>query len=131
MGDLRKCRMIVVCALPVPTTGRTIFDAYLKPFQYLEATTLTVRNTGGTDHLLFNALGIPGFQFIQDPLDYGSRRHHTNIDVYEAAIEEDLKQAAAIMAGFVYHTAMRDEMLPRVTLPQPRPKEKSPAEVKN
>lgn len=83
-----------------------------------------MRNTGGTDHVLFNAVGIPGFQFIQDPLDYGTRRHHTNIDVYEGAIEEDLKQAAAIMASFVYHTAMRDEMLPRAPLPQPRPKQK-------
>jgi hypothetical protein len=108
---------------------RPIFEAYLKPFQYLEASTLTVRNTGGTDHVLFNAVGIPGFQFIQDPLDYGTRRHHTNIDVYEGAIEEDLKQAAAIMASFVYHAAMRDEMLPRTPLPQPRPKENVSAEA--
>jgi len=108
---------------------RPIFEAYLKPFQYLEASTLTVRNTGGTDHVLFNAVGIPGFQFIQDPLDYGTRRHHTNIDVYEGAIEEDLQQAAAIMASFVYHTAMRDEMLPRAPLPKPRSKGDQPTET--
>ncbi len=102
---------------------RPIFEAFLKPFNYLEASTLTVRNTGGTDHLLFNAVGIPGFQFIQDPLDYGSRRHHTNVDVYEGAMEGDLEQAAAIMASFVYNTAMRDDMLPRAPLPTPRPKD--------
>ncbi len=101
---------------------RPIFEAWLKPFQYLQASTLTVQNTGGTDHVIFNAVGIPGFQFIQDPLDYGSRRHHTDIDVYEGAIEEDLQQAAAVMASFVYHTAMRDEMLPRSPLPEPKQK---------
>jgi Zn-dependent M28 family amino/carboxypeptidase len=98
---------------------RPIFEAYLRPFQYLDVSTLTVQNTGGTDHLLFNAVGIPGFQFIQDPLDYETRRHHANIDVAEAVVEADLQQAAVIMASFVYHTAMRDEMLPRVPLPKP------------
>jgi len=92
---------------------RPIFEAWLEPFQYLEASTLTVRNTGGTDHMPFNAIGIPGFQFIQDPLDYDNRRHHTSLDVYEAASEPDLQQAAVILASFVYHAAMRDEMLPR------------------
>ncbi len=92
---------------------RPIFEAWLEPFQYLEASTLTVRNTGGTDHMPFNAIGIPGFQFIQDPLDYDSRRHHTSLDVYEAASEADLQQASVILASFVYHAAMRDEMLPR------------------
>lgn len=101
---------------------RPIFEAWLKPFSYLGATTITTQNTGGTDHLLFNAVGIPGFQFLQDPLDYGSRTHHSNIDVYESVIEEDLQQAAVIMASFVYHTAMRDEMLPRQELPKPRAK---------
>jgi len=61
----------------------------------------------------FNAMGIPAFQFIQDPLDYESRRHHTSIDVYEAAVESDMQQAAVILASFVYQAAMRDEMLPR------------------
>lgn len=92
---------------------RPIFEAWLEPFQYLEASTLTVQNTGGTDHMPFDALGIPAFQFIQDPLDYDSRRHHTSIDVYEAASEPDMQQAAVILASFVYHAAMRDDMLPR------------------
>ncbi len=92
---------------------RPIFEAWLEPFQYLEASTLTVRNTGGTDHMPFNAIGIPGFQFIQDPLDYDNRRHHTSIDVYEAASEADLQQASVILASLVYHAAMRDQMLPR------------------
>jgi len=92
---------------------RSIFEAWLEPFQYLEASTLTVENTGGTDHIPFNGIGIPAFQFIQDPLDYESRRHHTSIDVYEAASEPDLQQASVILASFVYQAAMRDEMLPR------------------
>jgi len=92
---------------------RPIFEAWLEPFQYLEASTLTVENTGGTDHMPFHAMGIPAFQFIQDPLDYESRRHHTSIDVYEAAVESDMQQAAVILASFVYHAAMRDQMLPR------------------
>ncbi len=92
---------------------RPIFRAWLAPFADLGATTLTAANTGGTDHLGFTAVGIPGFQFIQDPLDYDSRRHHTTLDVYEAALPEDLRQAAVILAAFVYDAAMRDEMLPR------------------
>jgi carboxypeptidase Q len=92
---------------------RPIFAAWLAPFRDLGATTLTASNTGGTDHMSFAAVGIPAFQFIQDPLDYDTRRHHTSLDVYEAAVEEDLQQAAVIMAAFVYDAAMRDEMLPR------------------
>ena len=92
---------------------RPIFRAWLAPFADLGATTLTVANTGGTDHMSFAAVGIPGFQFIQDPLDYETRRHHTSLDVYEAALPDDLKQAAVILASFVYDAAMRDEMLPR------------------
>ncbi|HEX6622289.1 MAG TPA: M20/M25/M40 family metallo-hydrolase [Pyrinomonadaceae bacterium] len=97
---------------------RPIFDAYLQPFHYLGATTLTTANTGGTDHMAFEALGLPGFQFIQDPLEYNTRTHHTNLDFYEAVVEDDLKQAAAVIASFVYHTAMRDERLPREALPK-------------
>jgi hypothetical protein len=99
---------------------RPIFDAWLRPFNYLGATTLTTLNTGGTDHMPFDALGLPGFQFIQDPLNYESRVHHSNLDVYEQAPPEDLKQAAAIMASFVYHAAMRDAMIPRKPMPKPR-----------
>ena len=100
---------------------RPIFEAWLRPFQYLGATTLTTLNTGGTDHMPFDAVGLPGFQFIQDPLNYESRVHHSNLDVYEEALPEDLKQAAVIMASFVYHAAMRDAMLPRKPLPKPQP----------
>lgn len=99
---------------------RPIFAAYLEPFHDLGARTLTIRNTGGTDHLSFDAVGIPGFQFIQDPIDYGTRTHHSNMDVYDRAQSSDLMQASVIMASFVYNTAMRDEMLPRKPLPKPR-----------
>ncbi|MEO5782363.1 MAG: M28 family peptidase [Ginsengibacter sp.] len=78
-------------------------------------------NTGGTDHLSFDAVGLPGFQFIQDPLEYDTRNHHSNMDVYDHLQEEDLKQAATIVAAFVYDAAMRDQKLPRKELPQPRP----------
>ncbi len=96
---------------------RPIFKEYLKPFEYLGMKTLTTQNTGGTDHIPFNWIGLPGFQFIQDPLEYGSRTHHTNMDVYESVIEDDLKLNAAIIASFVYHVAMRDEKLPRMPIP--------------
>jgi hypothetical protein len=96
---------------------RPIFEAWLHPFNYLGATTLTTLNTGGTDHMPFDALGLPGFQFIQDPLNYDSRTHHSNLDVYEEALPDDLKQASVIMASFVYHAAMRDAMLPRKPMP--------------
>jgi hypothetical protein len=98
---------------------RPIFEAWLQPFHDLGATTLTIRNTGGTDHLSFDALGLPGFQFIQDPLDYGSRTHHSNLDVYDHIVSGDLMQAAAIVASFAYHAAARNEMLPRKPLPPP------------
>ena len=74
---------------------------------------------GGTDHENFDAVGIPGFQFIQDPLDYGSRTHHTNMDTYERLQPKDLAQAATVEAIFVYNAAMRDQMLPRKPLPHP------------
>jgi hypothetical protein len=100
---------------------RPIFEAWLRPFHDMDATTVTTRNTGGTDHQSFDGVGLPGFQFIQDTIDYDTRTHHTNMDVYERAIEDDLKQASVIMASFVYHAAMRDEKLPRKALPEPRP----------
>jgi hypothetical protein len=107
---------------------RSIFEAWMQPFNYLGATTLTTENSGGTDHMPFDGVGLPGFQFIQDPLDYETLTHHTNMDVYEAVNEDDLKQAAAIVAAFAYHTAMRDERLPRKALPTLPPAEtKAPA----
>lgn len=95
---------------------RPIFEEWLKPFHDMGASTVTIRTTGGTDHLAFDAIGIPGFQFIQDPLDYMVRIHHTNMDNYDHASKSDLMQSAIIMAAFVYNTAMRDEMLPRKPL---------------
>lgn len=97
---------------------RPIFEAYLRPFNYLGAFALTTLNTTGTDHLSFDGIGLPGFQFIQDQIEYNTRTHHTNMDVYEALLEDDLKQSAAIIATFVYHTAMRDERLPRKSMPK-------------
>lgn len=90
-----------------------IFRSWLQPFKDLEAGTLTMSNTGGTDHLAFDAVGIPGFQFIQDPMAYFNRTHHSNMDNLDHLVEEDLSQAATIISSFIFHTAMRDEMLPR------------------
>ncbi|NBO63899.1 MAG: M20/M25/M40 family metallo-hydrolase [Acidobacteria bacterium] len=92
---------------------RPIFRAWLAPFHDLGAATLTIQNTGGTDHLAFDAVGLPGFQFIQDPIEYDTRTHHSNMDTYERLQSDDMKQAAVIMAAFVYNAAMRDEKLPR------------------
>ena len=100
-----------------------IFEAWMTPFKDLGMTTLTMRNTGGTDHLSFDAVGIPGFQFIQDPVEYETRTHHSNMDVYDRLQPEDLKQAAVIVASFVYETAMRDQMLPRKPIEKPLPPE--------
>ncbi len=98
-----------------------LFSSWMEPFHDLGMTTLSIRDTGGTDHLSYNAVGLPGFQFIQDPMDYDTRTHHSNMDVYERIQEPDMKQMAVIVASFVYMTANRDEMLPRKLLPKPRP----------
>lgn len=100
---------------------RPIFEAWLKPFHDLGATTVAIRNTTGTDHLSFDAVGLPGFQFIQDPLEYHTRTHHSNMDLTDNTSRSDLMQGAAIMAAFVYHAATRPEMLPRKPLPKPQP----------
>ena len=96
---------------------RPIFRAWLEPFRDLGASTLTSRNTGGTDHLSFDAVGLPGFQFIQDEIEYSTRTHHSNMDVYDRIQADDMKQASVIIAAFVYNAAMRDEKLPRKPLP--------------
>lgn len=96
-----------------------IFTQWIDPLRDLDVTTLTLRHTGGTDHESFDAVGVPGFQFIQDQLDYGSRTHHSNMDTYERLQAPDLAQAATVEAIFVYNTAMRDQMLPRKPLPHP------------
>jgi carboxypeptidase Q len=96
----------------------TVFKPWFEPFKDLGAGTITIGNTGGTDHLSFDAVGIPGFQFIQDSMDYGTRTHHSNQDTYDRLSEDDLKQAATIVASFVYNTAQRAEMIPRAELPK-------------
>src|SRR5437867_256959 len=93
-----------------------IFEAWLEPLKDLGATTVTMRNTGGTDHLSFDSVGLPGFQFIQDAVEYETRTHHTNYDVYERLQRDDLMQAVVVMATFVWETANRPEMLPRKPL---------------
>jgi hypothetical protein len=97
-----------------------LFRQWLAPFRDLGAETLSLSNTGGTDHLSFDGIGLPGFQFIQDEIEYDARTHHSNMDVFDRIQADDLKQAATIMATFVYNTAMRDEKLPHKTLPAPR-----------
>jgi carboxypeptidase Q len=108
-----------------------IFEQWMEPLKDLGVTTITMRNTGGTDHESFDAVGIPGFQFIQDRLDYSSRTHHSNMDTYERLQPEDLAQAAVVEAIFVYNTAQRDQMLPRKPVPHPEREEQEKAPLKN
>jgi carboxypeptidase Q len=106
---------------------RPIFEAWLAPFHDLGATVVAGASAvadnppGGTDHTSFTYVGLPGFGFLQDPMEYGTRTHHSNMDVYDRTQKGDLMQAAAIEAAFAYHTAMRAEMLPRLPTPMPRP----------
>jgi hypothetical protein len=109
----------------------SIFQQWIAPLGDLGVSTITMRNTGGTDHEAFDSVGIPGFQFIQDMLDYSSRTHHSNMDVYERLQPEDLAQAATVEAIFVYNTAMRDQMLPRKPIPHPEMNEQKNAPLKN
>ena len=95
-----------------------IFKAWMAPFENLRMTTLTIRNTGGTDHLSFDAVGLPGFQFIQDPIEYDTRTHHSNMDVYDRIQAADMIQNAVIVAAFVYQAANRDALLPRKPMPK-------------
>ena len=100
---------------------KPIFEEWLAPLKDLGVTTFTIRATGSTDHVSFDSVGLPGFQFIQDPLEYGTRTHHSNMDLYDRLQPNDLEQASAVMAWCVYNTAVRPEMLPRKPLPKPRP----------
>lgn len=94
-----------------------IFNEWFAPLDdIVEDRTITISNTGGTDHQSFDALGIPGFQFIQDPIEYRTRTHHTNMDTFERLELDDLRQMAVVIASFVYNTAQRDEMLPRKSM---------------
>ncbi|HEV3330676.1 MAG TPA: M20/M25/M40 family metallo-hydrolase [Bryobacteraceae bacterium] len=103
---------------------RPVFEPWLAPFRDMGVSTISIRNTGGTDHLSFDAVGLPGFQFIQDPLEYETITHHSNMDTLDHAQPADLMQAAAVIATVVYQAANRTEMLPRKTLPPPQPKVK-------
>ncbi len=94
--------------------ARPVFEALLAPFADLGAAHVTIANTGETDHIPFWALGLPAFEFIQDPLDYDSRVHHSDLDVGDYLREADLEQAAVVMASVVYHAAMRDSLIPRI-----------------
>ena len=98
-------------------TLHDLFQSWLEPFKDMGASTVTRRSTGSTDHVPFDKVGLPGFQFIQDPMDYFNKTHHTNSDLYDRIQEDDLKQASVIIAAFVYHAAMRDEKLPRKKKP--------------
>lgn len=103
---------------------RAIFAGWLEPFNDMGAKTITINNTGGTDHLSFDRAGVPGFQFIQDEIEYDTRTHHTNMDTYDHLVPDDLKQAAVIIASFVYNTAQRDEKMPRKEMPPARPQQR-------
>lgn len=108
-----------------------IFQQWMEPLKDVGVTTITLQDTGGTDHLSFDAVGIPGFQFIQDPLDYDSRTHHSNMDTYERLQANDLAQAAFVEAIFVYNAAMRDQMLPRKAFPHPELEQQLGEPLKN
>ncbi|HEX4796818.1 MAG TPA: M20/M25/M40 family metallo-hydrolase [Humisphaera sp.] len=95
---------------------RPLFRRWLTPFRDMGATTLSLANTGSTDHVSFDDIGLPGFQFIQDPVEYMTRTHHSNEDVFDRIQEDDVKQASVIMAGFIYQAAMADEKVPRKPL---------------
>lgn len=106
---------------------RELFASWLMPFRDMGASTITISNTGGTDHQSFDGIGLPGFQFIQDEIEYDTRTHHSNQDVFDRIQADDMKQAATIMAAFVYNTAMRDEKLPR----KPAPGTRAPSTTTN
>jgi Zn-dependent M28 family amino/carboxypeptidase len=97
---------------------RPVFEAWLAPFRDFGVTAISIRDTGGTDHLSFAAVGLPGFQFIQDPLDYGTITHHSDMDTWDHAVPTDLMQASAVIASLVYDAANRPDLLPRRPLPQ-------------
>ncbi len=107
---------------------RPVFEQWLAPFRDLGVSEISIRNTGGTDHLSFDAVGLPGFQFIQDPMDYGTVTHHSDMDTYDHIQAGDEMQAAAVIASLVYDAAMRPEMLPRKELPKPQEEPKGKME---
>ena len=100
--------------------ARPVFESWMQPFKDFGMSTLTTRGTSGTDHTNFDAVGLPGFQFIQDPIEYDTRTHHSNMDVYERLQTKDMMQNAVIVASFVYNAANREALFPRKALPQPQ-----------
>jgi hypothetical protein len=100
---------------------RPVFEAWFAALKDLTTGVITIRNTGGTDHQSFDGVGLPGFQFIQDPMDYDTRTHHSNMDVYDRIQQADMEQMAVIEAVFVYNAATRPDKLPRKDLPSPQP----------
>ena len=98
--------------------ARPVFEKWMEPFKGMGMTTLSIRSVGSTDHVSFDEVGLPGFQFIQDPVEYETRTHHTNMDVYERVQEADVKQMAVIAASFAYLAANADEQIPRKPLPK-------------
>ncbi|MDE1154571.1 MAG: M20/M25/M40 family metallo-hydrolase [Acidobacteriaceae bacterium] len=107
-----------------------IFAQWIAPLKDLGVSTITNRNTGGTDHLSFDAVGLPGFQFVQDPMDYDTRTHHSNADTVERLHESDLEQAAIVEAIFLWNTSEREAMMPRKPFPHPESEEQSKAPLK-
>jgi Zn-dependent M28 family amino/carboxypeptidase len=101
--------------------ARPIFEQWFAALKDLTPGVITIRNTGGTDHQSFDRVGLPGFQFIQDPMDYETRTHHSNMDVYDRIQQADMEQMAIIEAVFVYNAATRPDKLPRKDLPEPTP----------
>ncbi len=99
--------------------ARPLFSKWFEPFYEMGAKTVTIDNTGSTDHVAFDAVGLPGFQFIQDDIEYFTRTHHTNMDSYDHLVEEDLKQSAVMMASIIYHATQRDQKLPRKEMQKP------------
>jgi carboxypeptidase Q len=99
------------------TAVKSLFEQWLAPLRDLGVSKVTLHSTGSTDHVPFDAVGIPAFQFIQDPLEYETRTHHTNMDTYDHLNIPDLQQAAIVVASFVYNSATRSAMMPRKPLP--------------
>ena len=108
----------ITTALPAALSVAPLFTAWMEPLKNLGMNALTIRNTGGTDHLSYDAVGLPGFQFIQDEIEYNARTHHSNMDVYERIQANDMMRNAVIVASFVVNAANRDDKLPRKPLPK-------------
>ena len=106
-----------------------IFAQWIAPLKDMGVTTITNRNTGGTDHLGFDSLGLPGFQFIQDPMDYETRTHHSDMDTYDRLHQADLEQAAIVEAIFLWNTSQREAMMPRKPFPHPEDEQKMSAPI--